>query len=110
MAFMMDSSCQLHEHALHLVDGIAVGGGLLRMLQAIDQPGGDQLEPGLLERLGRRRELGDDVSTLPPFIEHALDTLDLPGHAAQPLSYVVDDILREFHASLLSFDPFWSGR
>src|SRR5271165_4207897 len=70
-------SGQLHEHALDLLEGIAVDLGLLGVGQAVGEAGGHEPEARLLERLGGGGDLRHDVAALATRVEHALDPLDL---------------------------------
>src|SRR5687768_16749072 len=72
---------QLHEHLLHVVDVVALFSGPLGVVQAVGEPGGDELEPGLVEGVAGCGDLGDDVAAFAAVEEHLLDAPDLALHA-----------------------------
>lgn len=93
---------QLGEEALHLIDVIARRFGLARMLEAVHEAAGDEAEPDVLKRLGRRAELRHDLSAVSPFRQHRFDSLDLAGRSTEPNPQILGDLFGEFHDRPLS--------
>ena len=70
------------------------------MLDAVGEPGRNQLEPGPVDGFGHRAELVDDVAAFATLVEHALDPLNLTGDATQPLADIVHHFFGQLDASL----------
>ena len=59
--------------------------------------GGEELEPGPVQRPTGRSELSDDVSAVTVILEHPDDAADLPLDAAQSLDNVICGVGLESH-------------
>src|SRR5690606_38513664 len=71
----------------HLLDAVEVVAGLRRLLgigEAVRETRRNELEADLLERLRRRRDLGDDIGALALLGQHRLDAAHLAFDAAEP--------------------------
>ena len=72
--------------------------GLFGVSKAPRQPGGDELEAGLLQRADHRGQLRDDLPAVATVGQHRLDAADLPFGSPQALLEIVQRFVREFHA------------
>ena len=78
-------SGEFEEHLLDVRQGIALVGSAIGIGEAPREPGGDEDEAGLLERLDRRRQLRDDVPAVTTVRQHLLHPTNLTLGASQAL-------------------------
>lgn len=86
--------CQLREHLLDVADFVTLGPRALGVLEAPRQPSGNEYEPGLVERLARRRDLCHDVPAVTPGLEHLLHAANLTLDTAKPFDEILDGRFR----------------
>lgn len=93
-------SGELHEHAPDVIEPIALCDGFFGVGDAPREPAGDEQEARLVERLARRRDLGDDVAAIAAVGQHLLHTANLTLDPAKASGEIGDRFLGDIDDNL----------